>query len=485
MAKVFNSKGIIKSATSHEGEPDPIITPQMNSLFRDVHPGILRAVIQLVIENSLESSERSLSEEQKKLLEAEERKKLLEGSSNIANERKIIKEQKKRRKFSSGKIQYNEDGSPNFDNSSYDPEDDIDDIGYIGDIEDTREDTGYGFDSQGHTVWDDLDDNETTNPSPTNTIFVDPTYVSDNVLTNKVYKSKDCDQCMGLINKTIDRKEKEKLKKSLEITGNCRCGDTGSVCNQCSNNLVIGQKCPSCLLAGTAVPGEDTPLGSIEETTQPLPNVLWNTSDFAYTDEMLTRQAPTSNISAADTRVSDNSARAQAAFGTLLWDDPTYEQDKTEQDLTSETPEKKPDPNVKDHNGPIGRADPGWTDAYSLGESRIEKIIIQQPEEEKHDSKCICGGTGRIDRVDSNQARELIKKIKSDPEYSNRLVKINSEENEIERSRQLEELYANIYACPHNKTNNSVQKGIVSPQLEYIPNDDDEDDDDDEDMEEE
>ena len=483
MAKVFNSKGIVKSATSHEGEPDPIITPQMNSLFRDVHPGILKAVIQLVTENSLESSEQSLSEEQKKLLEAEERKKLLEGSSNIANERKIIKEQKKRRKFSAGKIEYNEDGSPNFDNSSYDREDDIADIGYIGDIEDTRDD----FDSQGHTVWDDLDDNEITNPPPTNTIFVDPTYVSDNVLTNKVHKTKDCDQCMGLINKTIDRKEKEKLKKSLEITGNCRCGDTGSVCNQCSNNLVIGQKCPSCLLAGTALPGEDTPLGSIEEITQPLPNVLWNTPDFAYTDEMLTRQAPTSNISAADTRVSDNSARAQAAFGTLLWDDSTYEPDKTEQDLPSgEPPEKRPNPNVKDHNSPIGRADRGWTDTSS-GKPMIKKqIIIQQPEKEKHDSKCICGGTGRIDRVDSNQARELIKKIKFDQENLNRLVEINSEENEIERSRQLEELYANIYACPHNKTNNSVEKVIVSPTLEYIPNDDDEDDDnDDEDMDEE
>ena len=472
MAKVFNSKGIIKSATSHEGEPDPIITPQMNSLFRDVHPGILRAVMQLVIENSLESSKQSLSEEQKKLLEAAEQKELFEAE-----------ERKKRRKFSAGKIQYNEDGSPNFDNSSYDPEDPEEDP--EEDIEDTRTD----FESQGHTVWDDFDDNQTTNPPPTNTIFVDPTYVSDNVLTNKVYKSKDCDQCMGLINKTNDKKEKEELKKLFNITGNCRCGDTGSVCNQCSNNLVIGQKCPSCGLAGTALPGEDTPLGSIEETTQPFPNVLWNTSDFAYTDEMLTRQAPTSNISAADTRVSDNSDRAQAAFGTPLWGDPTYEQDETEQDIPNEQPEEKPNPNVKDHNGPIGRADKGWTDTSLSKDLRIkEKIIIQQPEEEKHDPKCICGGTGRIDRVDSNQARELIKKIKSDPEYSNRLVEINSEKNEMERSRQLEELYANRYACPHNKTNNSVQKDIVPPKFEYIPNDDvkdEDDDDDDEDMDEE
>jgi len=478
MARVFNSKGIVKSATSHEGESDPIITPQMNSLFRNVHPEILKASMQLVIENSLESSEQSLTEEQKKLL-AEEQKKLLEGSSNIANERKIIKEQKKRRKFSAGKIQYNADGSFNFENSSYDSEDPEEDIGDI-------ENPGSDFESQGHTIWDDWDDNQTTDLPPTNTIFVDPTYVPDTVSTNKAYQVKevkDCDQCRGVIDSTLNKIQKEKYKKLFGITGKCRCNDTGEVCNQCSNNLVIGQVCPSCRVVGTALPGTDTPLGFIG--TQPLPNVSWNTTDFAYTDEMLTRQAPTSNISAADTRVSDNSARAQAAFGNLLWDDPTYEQNETEQDFPSESPEEKPNPNVKEHDSPMGRADLGWTDTASPGNPMMEKIqTITRPAKEKHKETCICGGTGRIDRVDSNQARALIKDIKL--KNAKKLVEINSEENSIERSRKLEELYANIYACPHNEPNNSVQKDIVPPKLEYTPDDDDDDDeDDDEDMDEE
>jgi len=441
MARVFNSKGIVKNATSHEGESDPIITPQEGLLFRNVHPAILEAVIKLV----RDAKESNLE--------------------NPSAESKIIKEQKKRRKFSAAGIryheagiQYDENGNPDFENSAYDPEDEVIQYQDQGDIEDP------GSDFEGNSIWDETEDS----PPTTNTIFVSPTYVHDTVSTNKAYQVKDCDQCQGVIDSTLEKKEKERYKRLLGITGKCRCNDTGKVCNQCSNNLVIGQVCPSCRVAGTALPGKDTPLGSIE--TQPLPNVFWDTPNFAYTNEMLTRVAPTSNISSADTAVSDDINRVQSAFGNPLWDDPTYEPNGTEQD---ETPRKEPI--VKEHDSPAGRADPGWKDESSDKPMIETTQTVTRPAREKHNKACICGGTGRIDRVDSNQARALIKNIKTN--NANKLVEINSVTNSIERSRQLEELYANIYACPLNRPNNSVEKKIKPPK--YKPDDEEYDEDED------
>jgi hypothetical protein len=248
----------------------------------------------------------------------------------------------------------------------------------------------------------------------------------------------------------INNREKKEYKERLKITGDCRCNDTGKVCNQCSNNLVIGQRCPSCGVFGTALPGKDTPLGIVN--IQTLPDVIWNPTNFAYTDETLTREIPTSNISSADTRVSDGSEKVEAAFRTPLWDDPTATSDEPP-GKKRKTRNKK---QLEEHNDPAGVSDKGDRDIITEEQDTPnENQPVLKEKLKKHKTTCICGGTGRIDIVDSNQARELIKKIKTDPKILNELVEINSVKDNVERSRRLEELYSNIYACPHNKTNNS------------------------------